>query len=108
MASPDLKAVLDKVLDHGRESEWIEFKHNNADPEQIGQYISAVSNSAALHRQEYGYVVWGIEDGSLEVVGTSFKPFHKKVGNEDLVNWIATQLEPRVHFEFFECELDAK
>jgi len=108
MASPDLKAVLDKVLDHGRESEWIEFKHNNADPEQIGQYISAVSNSAALHRQEHGYVVWGIEDGSLEVVGTSFKPFHTKVGNEELVNWIATQLEPRVHFEFFECELDAK
>ena len=31
-----------------QESEWVEFKHNNADPEEIGEYVSARANSAAL------------------------------------------------------------
>ncbi len=25
------------------ESEWVEFKHNNADPEKIGEYLSALA-----------------------------------------------------------------
>lgn len=29
-------------------NEWLEFKHNNAEAEEIGEYISALSNSAAL------------------------------------------------------------
>jgi len=28
------------------ETEWIEFKKNNYKPEDIGEYISALSNSA--------------------------------------------------------------
>ena len=30
------------------ETEWVEFKHNNAEPQEIGEYISVLSNSAAL------------------------------------------------------------
>jgi len=30
------------------ETEWAEFKQNNADPEEIGEQLSALSNSAAL------------------------------------------------------------
>ena len=31
------------------ETEWVEFKHNFADPQGIGEYLSALANSAALH-----------------------------------------------------------
>lgn len=30
------------------ECQWLEFKHNNEDPEMIGEDISALANSAAL------------------------------------------------------------
>ena len=30
------------------ETEWVEFKENNSDPQEIGEYISALANSAAL------------------------------------------------------------
>ena len=57
-----------------QETEWVEFKQNQAEPEVIGEYISALSNSAALLGKSRGYVVWGIEDGTHNVVGTTFRP----------------------------------
>jgi ATP-dependent DNA helicase RecG len=41
------------------ETGWVEFKHNNADPEAIGEYISALANSAALAGKANAYLVWG-------------------------------------------------
>ena len=32
-----------------KECPWVEFKRNNDNPEEIGEYLSAISNSAALH-----------------------------------------------------------
>ncbi|MGV8073426.1 MAG: helix-turn-helix domain-containing protein [Syntrophobacteraceae bacterium] len=36
------------------EIEWVEFKRDWTKPEDIGEYISALSNAAALHRKEKG------------------------------------------------------
>jgi len=88
------------------EDECVEFKHNNCDPSEIGQYISAIGNSAALRGEEAGFIVWGVEDGTRRLVGTTFKPRQAKIGNEELENWLATQLTPRNDFriyEFVEC-----
>lgn len=41
------------------ETEWVEFKHNRFDAEEIGQYISALSNSAALVDKVSAYLIWG-------------------------------------------------
>ena len=91
-----------------RETEWLEFKHNNHDPLEIGQYISALSNSATLHDQYYGYLVWGVKDGTQSVVGTTFKPRDQKVGNQELENWLVTQLKPRINFKINEFTIDGK
>ena len=39
------------------ETEWVEFKVN---PEEVGEYISALSNSASLLGKANGYIIWGI------------------------------------------------
>lgn len=31
-----------------REAEWLELKENKAEPQEIGEYLSALSNAAAL------------------------------------------------------------
>ena len=90
------------------ETEWAEFKCNDADPEQIGEYVSALANSAALARRAHAYLAWGIADQSHEVVGTSFRPTRAKRGNEPLENWLARLLSPRIHFRFIEFETDGK
>lgn len=43
-----------------KETEWLERKLNKAIPDEIGEYISALSNSAALHGKRCGYLLWGV------------------------------------------------
>lgn len=102
MNDAQLSALLIELLALPHETEWVEFKHNNDNPELIGEYLSALANSAALHRRETGYMVWGIEDGTKAVVGTTFKPRKAKKGAEELENWLMRSLHPQVNFKIHE------
>lgn len=85
-----------------RETPWLEFKQNYSNPDDIGEYIAALGNMAALHGKAAGYVVWGVEDGTHKVTGTNFSPATTKKGNEDLESWLVRLLSPKVHFQFHE------
>ncbi len=89
-----------------RETEWVEFKVNDAEAQAIGEYISALANSAALLDKARAYVVWGVEDATRRIVGTTFEPATAKQGNEDLENWLTRLLQPQVPFRFHTCELE--
>ncbi|WP_250163295.1 ATP-binding protein [Psychrobacter sp. WY6] len=60
------------------EQEWLEFKHNFHSPEEVGKRISALANGACLSGKKFGYLVFGVEDGTHNIVGTSFSPKIKK------------------------------
>ncbi|AGW13152.1 ATP-binding protein [Megalodesulfovibrio gigas] len=100
LTESQLSPMLDELRALPKETEWVEFKVNNEKPEEIGKYISALANAAALHEKPNGFMVWGIEDGTHAPVGTSFTPSTAKVGNEALENWLARLLEPRIDFRF--------
>lgn len=106
LASPQVVPLVRELLALPRETEWVEFKNNNSKLPEIGEYISALANSAVLLDKPRAYVVWGIEDGTRRVVGTSFEPATAKQGNEDLENWLTRLLQPQVPFRFYTCELD--
>ena len=88
------------------ETEWIEFKANNCNPTEIGEYISALSNSAALFGQTSGYLVWGIEDKTHNAIGTTFRPKLAKAKKQDLENWLSNNTHPRIDFRFHEGSFD--
>ena len=48
MTLEQLNEKLEELIALPHETEWAEFKHNNSDPQMIGEYLSAISNSAAL------------------------------------------------------------
>lgn len=104
MADLSLKGKLESLLALPAETEWVEFKHNRAEPEQIGEYLSALSNSAVLTDQSRAWLIWGVRDEDHEVVGTTFKPRDVKVGNQELEGWLTTQCYPRVDFRIHEFE----
>jgi predicted HTH transcriptional regulator len=95
-----LREVLESLLPcPGKPNGW--SSRNFQEPQLIGEYISALSNSATLARERQGWLVWGIADQTHEVVGTSFNPKATKgKGNEDLEPWLARLLDPRVSFTF--------
>jgi predicted HTH transcriptional regulator len=102
--SEDLCALLVQLAALPEEVEWVEFKASFKDPEEIGQYLSALSNSAALKRKPKAYMVWGVEDQTHRLIGTTFRPRRTKKGNEDLESWLCRLLEPRLHFQIHEIQ----
>ena len=96
--------LLEALLKNPMETEWLEFKHNKGNERQIGEYISALSNAAALAGQRNGYLVWGVEDTSRKVLGTTFNPQQARVGNELLEPWLSRLLTPRLDFRFSSFE----
>ena len=61
--SPEyLSALVRELCKLPNEAEWVEFKVNDADPDEIGEYISALSNSAALLAKPSAYLIWGIKN----------------------------------------------
>ncbi len=103
MSTRNPDKLLESLLALGRECEWVEYKCNVQNPDDIGEYVSALSNSAALHGKKKGYVVWGIEDQTLAVRGTTFEPYKKKAkGNEPLINWLTRWTAPHTDFRIHE------
>jgi len=74
----------------------------------IGEYISALANSAALLGKSNAYLVWGLDDMSHDFVGTLFQPVATKVGDEELENWLLRLLTPKINFHFFEFLVNGK
>lgn len=103
-----LCGVLRELASLPEETGWVEFKINNFDPEETGEYISALSNSAVLCGKTTAYVVWGIKDKTHEIIGTAFRPSQTRKGNEALENWLLRLLNPKIHFHFYELEVEKK
>ena len=101
-----LKSLVNELRKLPSEIEWVEFKCNNKDPQMIGEYISALSNSAALCEKPFGYVVWGIDDGTHDIKGTTFEWQNAKKGNEQLEAWLTRLCNPRVNFHFYDVMTD--
>jgi len=98
--------LVNELAKQPSESEWVEFKLNFHSAEEIGERISALSNGACIHNQPFGYLVFGIEDNTHLIKGTTFKAKLHKKGNEDFEHWLATRLNPRIDFTVFEFDFD--
>ncbi len=99
--------IIDELRIYDSEREWFEFKTNKFDPKDIGEYISALSNSAAFEGRKKAYLVWGINDANHDVVGTKLD-YNKEVNGEPLKHLLARQLSPDIHFEFEETIMQGK
>lgn len=99
-------SLIDRLRLFSNETEWLEYKMNNCEPDLIGEYISALSNSAVICGKEKAYILWGINDQTHEIEGTTFSPQNTKKGNEEIENWLAGNLKPRVDFKFIEVATD--
>ena len=65
---------IDHLRDLPAETEWLEFKRNRHMPDQLGQYLSALANGACVAGKPTGYLIFGVDDETHQVVGTGFEP----------------------------------
>src|SRR5690606_19893536 len=98
MNEEDIDQLINELQALPKESEWVEFKGDNWNPDKLGSNISALSNAALLEGKRYGYIVYGIEDKTHTIKGTNFDPDKTKIKSQEIENYIATQLQPRTSF----------
>ena len=108
MTEEQLQKIIDRLLKLPKECEWAEFKLNFKSEDEIGKNISALSNGACLHNEQFGYLAFGIQDETHLPIGTTFKPKMHKVGNEELENWLLQRLSPRIEIAIFEITYQNK
>jgi len=100
-----LTQILNELRALPEETEWAEFKRNNDNPYEIGENISALSNSAALIGKTSAWILWGLDNETHEVVGTGFCLGSAKKGNEELESWLLRNLNPKINFHFYSIEV---
>lgn len=103
-----LRGLVEELRKLPNETTWLEFKVNNSDPDEIGEYLSALSNAAALEGKANAYLLWGIADDSHDVVGTDFAPGKARKGGEELESWLLRLLSPRLHFRLMPVDIGGK
>ena len=103
-----LSILLKKLVSLPKENEWVEFKQNFHSEDEIGERISAIANSACIDNKACGYLVYGVDDKTHEIIGTTFKPSQKMVGNNELENWLIQNLTPHIDFRIYEFQCDGK
>lgn len=69
----ELIDILRELLKNS-ENEYIEFKRaeNNFDTDKLGKYFSAMANEATLQNKQFGWIIFGIDDKTHEVLGTNY------------------------------------
>lgn len=102
-----LKEKVLELCSYSDEQEWFEFKENWFQADGLGEYVSALSNSAAFHNKNEAYFVWGINNQTHEIVGTSFNQY-RDYNSEPYQNYLARNLFPSLSFRFEELFINDK
>lgn len=103
----DYAEIVLELVSRPAEEEWFEFKENWFEPRALGEYISALSNAAAACGRAAGYFVWGVDDKTHTVTGTTFL-WHRDVQGEPLEHWLARKITPGLAFSFHEDEVNGR
>lgn len=106
MTASELKNKLQQLLDLQTENEIVEFKEakNNYDFRKIGKYFSALSNEANLLNKEEAWLIFGIENKTHSIVGSSFRK--SKTDLDKLKKEVADKTSNHITFrEIYELHL---
>jgi ATP-dependent DNA helicase RecG len=80
------------------ESECVEFKdaNDNFSTSDIGKYFSALSNEANLRARESGWLVFGVDNKTRKIIGSTYRENSERLHN--LKHQIAQGTDPSVTF----------
>ncbi|MBP3735916.1 MAG: putative DNA binding domain-containing protein [Lachnospiraceae bacterium] len=92
--------LVNELCKNKDEMPWLEFKHNNYDPQMIGEDICALANAAALYEKPCAYMIWGVDNATHEIIGTDYDIRSLKKGNQELENWLRSLLSKNTDFKY--------
>ena len=106
MNDEELKKLINDLRNLPSENETVEFKVNNFDMNIVGKIISALSNSANLKSEKNAYLVYGIEDKTHNIVGTSFSPKTTTIKNQPFEFLLNKKITPAFDLQIYETIIE--
>lgn len=103
----EIKDIINELRGYDSEREWFELKENWFAANELGEYVSALSNSAAIDGKKDAYFVWGVHDENHEITGTNFN-YNQDVNHEPLKHFLARQFTPDINLIFDETSMEGK
>lgn len=100
-------SILEDLIKRDFETSWFEFKENWFNADKLGEYISALSNSAKVNGSDFAYFFLGISDEGHEIVGTNFD-YNLEINHEPLEHYLLRNLYPHINFRFDEFKCNGK
>ena len=96
-SASELADLLDHLIDRW-ENEVVEFKQvtDNYSTSDIGKYFSALANEANLRSMERAWLIFGVDNRSRSVVGSTYREDSQRLHN--LKMQIADDTEPSITF----------
>lgn len=74
----------------------------------IGEDVSALANGAALAGRPFGYLVWGVDDTTHEIVGTDNEWHVMRANKQEIENWVRTQLSGNAELDLLRTQIDER
>jgi ATP-dependent DNA helicase RecG len=95
MNKADLEILLAQLIARW-EGEVVEFKRagDGFSTQDIGKYFSALANEANLRNEEKGWLVFGVDNASRQVIGTDYRPEPERL--QSLKMQISSDTEPSI------------
>lgn len=103
----DYIGLLNDLRKRTFEADWFKFKVNWFNVDELGQYISALSNTAKVIGSEFAYFFWGVENDSHDIIGTSFD-YNREINHEPLEHYLLRNLNPKINIKFDEFDIEGK
>ena len=90
--------IINRCRSLGDETEWFEYKQGDAvdNADDIGEYISALSNGAAMQGESFGYLIWGIDNDTHKYTNTKFN-YQKDVNHEPFQHYLSRYVTPTIY-----------
>jgi len=104
----DSDALIESLRALPSETGWVEFKVNQFEPDNVGKYVSSLSNSAIIAEKDHAYLVFGVENETHAVVGTTVNLDRRKVGSEPYLLWLNKYLDPHIRVQHHRFEYGDK
>src|SRR3990167_2220937 len=98
MTEDEIKKLLDEFVALPSETERLEFKEakDNYDFNKLGEYFSALSNEANLKGKPSGWLIFGIDNKTRNIVDTRYRPHRNSLDSLKLE--IANKTTSRITF----------
>lgn len=108
MALANPHELVRTLCEQESEAEWYEFKRDRFEPEEFGEYVSALANSAMLADKRHAFLIFGVDDTTHRLTGTDINLKTEKKGGEPFAHWLARMISPRINVDFETCYIDGK